>query len=148
MQHMILIRVFLVIFLSDDSFCFPPALETTLALVLLILTGLVSALISVNLINSDGFFGGYNLPGGGGRNFKIRRQRLWWNRTSNLHSFDFCCLTLCGFRNSLNLVRIQVLFLALGMSSPCSMLTLSPLDTLSAGWNQDYPYIRPNQKPS
>ena len=47
MQHMILIRVFLVIFLSDDSFCFPPALETTLALVLVILTGLVSALTSV-----------------------------------------------------------------------------------------------------
>ena len=112
MQHMILIRVFLVIFLSDDSFCFPPALETTLALVLLILTGLVSALISVNLINSDGFFGGYNLPGGGGRNFKIRRQRLWWNRTSNLHSLDFCCLFLCGFRIILNLVRIQGKFLA------------------------------------
>ena len=53
---MILNRVFLVIFLSGDTFCFPPALETTLALVLLILTGLVSALISVNLINSDGFF--------------------------------------------------------------------------------------------
>ena len=60
----------------------------------------------VNLINSDSFFGGYNLPGGGGRNFKIRRQRLWWNRTSNLHSLDFCCLFLCGFRNSMNLVRI------------------------------------------
>ena len=44
---MILLRVFLVIFLSGDTFCFPPALETTLALVLLILTGLVSALTSV-----------------------------------------------------------------------------------------------------
>ena len=44
---MILIRVFLVIFLSGDTFCLPPALETTLALVLVILTGLVSALTSV-----------------------------------------------------------------------------------------------------
>ena len=44
---MILIRVFHVIFLSGNTFCFPPALETTLALVLVILTGLVSALTSV-----------------------------------------------------------------------------------------------------
>ena len=44
---MILNRVFLVIFLSGDTFCFPLALETTLALVLVVLTGLGSALTSV-----------------------------------------------------------------------------------------------------
>ena len=147
MQHMILIRVFLVIFLSDDSFCFPPALETTLALVLPILTGLVSALISVNLINSDGFFGGYNLPGGGGRNFKIRRQRcdgiglptsIAWISVASSSVDSGTAWTLSGFKYC---------FLPWGCHRPapcwhCHLWTPCP------GWNQDYPYSCPNQKPS
>ena len=62
---------------------------------------------------------------------------------NNYNSSDFCRLFLCGFRKSLNFVRIQVLFLTLGMSSPRPPVTLF-LWTLCPRWNSDYLYIDMN----
>ena len=72
----------------------------------------VSFILSwIILVNIDCFFGGFNLLGG---------TQNW---TSNLHGFSvvmaFCGLFLHGFRNSLNLVRIQGLFLADNLSASC-----------------------------
>ena len=77
----------------------------------------VSFILSwIILVNIDCFFGGFNL---------LRGNRNW---TSNLHGFlvvmDFCGLFLYGFRNSLNLVRIQGLFLADNLSASCLLKSL------------------------
>ena len=50
-------------------------------------------------------------------------------------SLDFCCLFLCGFRNILNLVRIQGLILADHTQGPCLgvVIALLHVETVQDG---------------
>ena len=133
---MILIRVFLVIFLSGDTFCFPPALETTLALVLVILTGLVSALTSVEstLLTVTVSSEDMTFLEEGGTSKSEDKDDVMVLDLQPL-SLDFCCLFLCGFRIILNLVRIQGKFLADHTWGPCLgvVIALLHVETVQDG---------------